>query len=170
MKLTKVHVHEFKSILDSNEFDVTDITCLVGKNEAGKSAILQALYKLNPIIPEHRQFDVTEDYPRADLENYIADVEQNRRDPAQVIQACFSLDADEIAAIEKEFGSGCLRGVCHHLRLSKGYDNKLSVALDYGEPQIVKNLIAGVEFVNEEVRLQAEQAASLKALQLILMD
>jgi len=99
MKLTKVHVHEFKSILDSNEFDIRDITCLVGKNEAGKSAILQALYKLNPIIPEHSQFDVTEDYPRADLENYISDVEQNRRDPAQVIQAYFSLEADEIAAI-----------------------------------------------------------------------
>jgi hypothetical protein len=54
-------------------------------------AILQALYKLNPIIPEHSQFDVTEDYPRADLENYISDVEQNRRDPAQVIQAYSSL-------------------------------------------------------------------------------
>ena len=58
MKLTKVHVHEFKSIMDSNQFDVTDITCLVGKNEAGKTAILQALYKLNPIVPEHAQFEI----------------------------------------------------------------------------------------------------------------
>jgi len=28
------------------------MTCLVGKNESGKSAILQALYKLNPVDKE----------------------------------------------------------------------------------------------------------------------
>lgn len=49
MKLKKVHITEYRSIWDSNEFDIDDITCLVGKNEAGKTAILQALYKLNPI-------------------------------------------------------------------------------------------------------------------------
>ncbi len=39
MKLSKVKVTEFQSIIDSNEFEVGDITCLVGKNEAGKTAI-----------------------------------------------------------------------------------------------------------------------------------
>jgi predicted ATPase len=170
MKLTKVHVHEFKSIMDSNQFDVTDITCLVGKNEAGKTAILEALYKLNPIIPEHAQFDLTEDYPRAHLEDYVADVEQNKRDPAEVVEAYFSLDADEVAAIEKEFGTGCLRGASHQLRLAKGYDNKLSVTVDYDEPQIVKNLISAVRFANEESRVHVEQAGNLKSLQLILMN
>ena len=37
MKLQKVHVKEFRSILDSLEFDISDITCLVGKNESGKN-------------------------------------------------------------------------------------------------------------------------------------
>ncbi len=64
MKLTKVHVREFKSIRDSNPFEIGNVTCLVGKNEAGKTAILEALYRLNPIIPEHAKFEVTEDYPR----------------------------------------------------------------------------------------------------------
>ena len=168
MKLKKVHVREFKSILDSNEFDVTDITCLVGKNEAGKSAILQALYKLNPIVPEHAYFDPIEDYPRAHVEDYFADLEGNRRNPAEVVQAYFSLDADELAAVENEFGPGCLRDSCHHLGLSKGYDNTLSVAIDYDEAQIVKNLVANVEFANEGVRKQAEQTTSLKALQDLL--
>jgi len=169
MKLTKVHVREFKSIVNSNEFDVADITCLVGKNEAGKSAILQALYKLNPIVPEHAKFNITEDYPRAHIEDYIADIEENGRDHAQVIQAYFSLDPDDLAAIETEFGAGCLCG-SSQLRLSKGYDNKLSVAVDYDEPQIVKNLIANIEFENEEIRKQAKQATNIKALQQLLLD
>lgn len=49
MRLTKVQITEFQCIRDSNEFEVGDITCLVGKNEAGKTALLQALRRLNPI-------------------------------------------------------------------------------------------------------------------------
>ena len=75
MKLTTVHVREFKSIWDSNLFKVDKVTCLVGKNEAGKTAILQALYRLNPIIEADGVFDVTDDYPRSDVENYQQDIE-----------------------------------------------------------------------------------------------
>src|SRR5215472_9150515 len=116
MKLNKIRVREFKSIMDSNEVDITDITCLVGKNEAGKTAFLEALYKLNPIVPEHARFDVVEEYPRAHIGDYMVDVEQKERDAAQVIQAWFSLEEKELAAIEKEFGRGCLRDTEHHLK------------------------------------------------------
>src|SRR5262245_48760423 len=168
MKLKKVHAREFKSIMDSNEFDVADITCLVGKNEAGKTAILQALYRLNPIVPEHAQFNVTEDYPRTHMGDYVLDVEENRRAPAQVIEAWFALDEEEIAAVENEFGPRCLRGAGPHLQLSKSYSNSLTATVDVDEPQIVRNLIANVEFANEDLRMQAEQTTSLKALQRLL--
>jgi hypothetical protein len=168
MKLKKVRVREFKSVVDSGEFDVTDITCLVGKNEAGKTAILSALYKLNPIIPEHGRFDVTEQYPRAHIGDYILEVEEKRREHAQVIEACFALDDAERESIEKEFGPGCLRGLERHLTLSKGYSNVLNVNVDYDEAQIVKNMVAGAEFSNEELRMQAEQATSLKSLHTLL--
>lgn len=167
MKLRKIRVREFKSIVDSNEFDVTDITCLVGKNEAGKTAVLQALYKLNPIVPEHAHFDVTEEYPRAYVDDYLRDLEQNRRDPAQVIEASFVLDEEEMAPVEKEFGHGCLRAD-HHLKLSKGYGNNLCVTVNYDEAQIVKNLIADVQFGSEDLKMRAEQAETLEALQLVL--
>src|SRR5215470_15555840 len=106
MKLKKIRVQEFKSIMDSNDVDITDVTCLVGKNEAGKTAFLEALYKLNPIVPEHARFDVVEEYPRAHIGDYIVDVDQEGRDPAQVIEAYFSLDEKELASIENEFGRG----------------------------------------------------------------
>jgi AAA15 family ATPase/GTPase len=40
MKLINVHITNFKSVEDSEEFSVDQVTCLVGKNEAGKSAII----------------------------------------------------------------------------------------------------------------------------------
>ena len=52
MKLTAVQVSNYKCIRDPVAFDISDITCLVGMNESGKTAILEALYRLNPIIPE----------------------------------------------------------------------------------------------------------------------
>ncbi len=64
MKLTKVHITNFRSIQDSTEFNIDDATCLVGKNEAGKTALLKALYRLNPINEGDGDFDPTEDYPR----------------------------------------------------------------------------------------------------------
>src|SRR5215467_5710482 len=164
MKLKKIRVQEFKSIMDSNDVDITDITCLVGKNEAGKTAFLEALYKLNPIVPEHAQFDVVEEYPRAHIGDYMADIELRKRDPAQVIQAWFSLEEKELAAIEKEFGRGCLRDTEHHLKLSKGYSTTVSVTVECNEPQIVKNLLSSIRFMSEEVRDYAEQAKTVEAL------
>ena len=41
----------FRNILDSGQVELDDVTCLVGKNEAGKSAIMQALHALNPARP-----------------------------------------------------------------------------------------------------------------------
>ena len=43
MKLLTAHVSNFRSAEDSEEFEVGPVTCLVGKNESGKSAILLAL-------------------------------------------------------------------------------------------------------------------------------
>ena len=59
MKLTKVRITEFQSIQDSTEFEIGDVTCLIGKNESGKTALLKALYRLNPINESNGNFDVT---------------------------------------------------------------------------------------------------------------
>ena len=53
MKLREFTVREFRSIWDSGPIAVDDlVTCLVGKNESGKTALLTALYRTNPIIPQ----------------------------------------------------------------------------------------------------------------------
>lgn len=108
MKLQSARVREFKSIWDSEEFKVGKVTCLVGKNEAGKSSLLEALYRLNPIIDEHANFNTTHDYPRSAVEDYLQDVESGRRTEAEVITATFELESEELAAIAAEFGSAVL--------------------------------------------------------------
>lgn len=48
MRLVRYRVEKFKSIMDSGWIDCDDVTTLVGVNEAGKSNLLLALWKLNP--------------------------------------------------------------------------------------------------------------------------
>lgn len=173
MKLSNVEISEFQSIRSSNRFDVGDITCLVGKNEAGKTAILQALYRLNPIIPGHAKFDVTDDYPRAEVEDYQQDIEAKRRTPAIVVEATFTLSPAEVSNVESEFGAGILREPI--LTLKRGYSNVLHVELSVNEQAAVKTMIDAAQLskdlsselltcsnIEELSALIIEKSASLK--------
>src|SRR6266436_524791 len=124
MKLITFHVREYKSTRDSTPIAVGDVTCLVGKNESGKTSLLQALYKLNPIISEHGKYDVVDEYPRADVEDYRQAIEAGQRKPAIVVSATFELDGAEIEALEKEFGKDVVAD--KKVIVSKEYDNSLS--------------------------------------------
>ena len=123
MKLTKVHITEFQSIQDSTEFEIDDVTCLVGKNEAGKTALLKALYRLNPINEEDGEFDVTDDYPRSTMNEYANDVDAKRRKPAKVVQATYALEPDDITVVKETFGPECLKDKNPTVILAKGYSN-----------------------------------------------
>jgi hypothetical protein len=167
MKLRTVRVREFKSIWDSNPFDVDRVTCLVGKNEAGKTAILQALYRLNPIVDHEKEFDVTDDYPRADVENYEQEVESGSREHAVVVEATFDLDPPELAAIEHQYGSGILARP--EVVVSKGYarDNSgrctMYVSVPVVESALVKNLVESFG-LPEPLRGHAIQTTTLARL------
>lgn len=164
MKLTTVRVREFKSVWDSNPFEVEKVACLVGKNEAGKTAVLQALYRVNPIIEDDGTFDVTDDYPRSEVENYQQDVESGRRQHAMVVEATFELESPELDAIKKEYGDGVL--ATPEVVISKGYARnaagvcELSVNVPVIEPALVKNLIESFE-LPEGLKGQAPQQSTL---------
>ena len=49
MKLVRARIQIFRSVEDSEESSLDEhITCLVEKNESGRTALLTALYRLNP--------------------------------------------------------------------------------------------------------------------------
>lgn len=64
MKLIAAHVTNFRSVENSEPFTADQVTCLVGKNEAGKSALLLALAALNPHPSTPAILDKERDYPR----------------------------------------------------------------------------------------------------------
>ena len=144
MKLTKVRITNFQCIHDSTEFDIGDITCLVGKNESGKTALLKALYRLNPINTVDGAFEPMDDYPRENLEEYEIEVATGKREPAQVVQAAYTLDREEINAIEGVFGHECLKDETPTVIIEKGYSNQfilnnLNVNTDATLKHLVEN-------------------------------
>lgn len=173
MKLVTVQVREFKSIWDSNPFQIDRVACLVGKNEAGKTAVLQALYRLNPIVEADGNFDVTEDYPKSDVENYQQDVESNRRKHARVIEATFLLERDEIDAIREAYGGGVLSRP--EIVVSKGYEkNKagkctLSIEVPVSESALVRNLVKSSK-LPETITAEAIKISTLAQLSKYLVE
>lgn len=94
MRLIKARVQGYRSVIDSGYFDIENgKTILVGPNEAGKTAILQALQKLNP--PDRTELFVPlRDYPRA---KYDEDIEKGKIDPKRftVVEGYFALDESD---------------------------------------------------------------------------
>ena len=72
MKLVRAQITNFRCIENTSDggFSLDRITCLVGKNESGKTAILQALEVFNPVEGRPRQYDKLRDYPRRFLTDY----------------------------------------------------------------------------------------------------
>ena len=124
MKLINVRITNFQSIRDSSEFDIADVTCLVGKNEAGKTAILKALYRLNPINPTDNKFNVTDDYPRDTVVDYENNVKTRQQEPAIVGKATFKIDPKAIEKAKTSYGFEFAEDKALTITLSKGYSNK----------------------------------------------
>jgi predicted ATP-dependent endonuclease of OLD family len=150
VKLIKAKVENFKSIEDSGEFKVeTDgnITCFVGKNESGKTNLLQALYRLNPIfaLPEPR-FDPEPDYPRRFLTDYS---ERHPEEDARAVTTWWELEPEEVAAIEEQLGTGAVNS--SQVQVSRDYKaekNTWSVA--FNQEAIVRHLVSKAELHEEE--------------------
>jgi predicted ATP-dependent endonuclease of OLD family len=106
MKLVKAHVTNFRSVEDSGKFSVEQVTCLVGKNEAGKSAVLLALGALHPHPSTPLVFDKERDYPRRHLTAYAA---RHDGGEATTVTTVWQLSPEEIELVRKNLGDGALK-------------------------------------------------------------
>ncbi len=104
MRLKSFHVRVFRNIIDSGEIEVTDNTCLVGKNEAGKSALIGALHRLNPAKPI--ALELLEEYPRWLKKQHEISGEIDNAVP---ITATFEVEPDELKGLEDSYGKGILQ-------------------------------------------------------------
>ena len=103
IRLKKVTLNKYKSYETEQSFEVDDkVTVLVGKNEAGKTAALEAIAKTNYFeADESFEFNPTHDYPRKEKKRY----EKSGKD-AQVCESEFEISDDLIAEIVSELGEG----------------------------------------------------------------
>ncbi len=95
MQLAYFKVTKYRNVWDSGWIEVGNITAFVGQNEAGKSNLFEALYRINPFVPGEA-YNIDEDWPVDDWGN---------KDPsALVCQAKFSLTPEEIESLYDEAG------------------------------------------------------------------
>lgn len=88
MRFDRFIVQNYRNVEDSGWIDVGDITALVGQNEAGKSNLFEALYRINPFETK-AAYRIDEDWP--------VDKWGDKDDTALVCQAEFTLTESEIA-------------------------------------------------------------------------
>jgi energy-coupling factor transporter ATP-binding protein EcfA2 len=125
MQLEKVRVTNFRSVEDSEEFSVEPVTCLVGKNEAGKSAILLALAALNPHPTTPAVFDKERDYPRRLLTQYK---ERHEGGDAVAISTTWKLTESEMTRVIGSVGVGVLTS--NVVTVSRKYSNEITVDVE----------------------------------------
>lgn len=148
MQLKKLRVENFKCIEDSTAFQIDQVTCLLGKNEAGKSAILQALEKLNPIGGRSGQFTDTE-YPRRHISTARERDEVRHKN---VLDTSWILDEEDVEAVTDELGIDPFAS--REITISKGYSNTRKWDLNLDERGVLDHVLG-------EARLDASSKARL---------
>lgn len=99
MKLKLFRVQNFRSFIDSGWISCQDITALAGVNEAGKSNLMKALWKLKPAFQSDNKI-VHTDLPRDKFDELMDSAEL-----PVFITAKFKLEEKDLALLEKYFPS-----------------------------------------------------------------
>ncbi|MHB1715735.1 MAG: ATP-dependent nuclease [Acidimicrobiales bacterium] len=141
MRLVEARIQKFRNFDDSGAVAIEpDVTALVGKNESGKTAFLQGLYRLNPVHGE--QFDDLDQYPswlytRARKANAVA--------TTAPVTAVFQLEPDDIEALAARFGDGVV--VAERVTVARQYGGGLTLDQDTS-PDEAKAVAAVVDRTN----------------------
>lgn len=93
MRLDEFRVQNYKKVHDTGWVTARQVTCFVGKNEAGKSAIFRGLSKLNPSDGE--KYDGLKEFPR---KRYTTEF---HKQDWPVASARLTLETAEIEALAK---------------------------------------------------------------------
>lgn len=150
MLLKKVTIHKYKSFLTEQTYEVeSQITRIVGKNESGKTALLEALAKSN-YFEDNAEFKFSKDldYPRGELTKV-------RNENPAAITCEYELSDEDIQKIEDDFESGIIQNQI--FSVTSYYDNTRTttgVSVDFSvfKDWLIKTFGVGdqgKEFINE---------------------
>jgi energy-coupling factor transporter ATP-binding protein EcfA2 len=131
MDITHLRVRNYRSIEDSGWISLESLTCLVGKNESGKTAFMRAVEQLNPAYSTDG-YTPYEDYPRQEWPSYS---ERHEANPDVVVSARFTLDEADVEAVEDDLGAGVLDG--REATLHRDYQGDYRWDLPLDDPESV---------------------------------
>lgn len=137
MRLVKARIQNYRSILDTGEFEVERLkTILVGPNEAGKTVLLQALQQLNK-PDDISGFDPLRDYPRSKYN----DITTGKAKPEHItiVTGYFDLEDRDKELIPDDFHQ-CQYKLYKNLN-NKGYHSLLNAPDKLKYADIKKTLI-----------------------------
>lgn len=157
MRLIKAKVENYKCVEDSTLFNIDQITCLVGKNESGKTSLLESLYKLNPVESDKADFN-EEEFPRRHLSTYR---ERQELDPSNVLTTIWEMDNAEVEEINKLISPAKLFE--SEVKITKGYDNKLNFKVLIDQTDLVESIISEAN-LNAPENSQLSSADSIDSL------
>jgi energy-coupling factor transporter ATP-binding protein EcfA2 len=158
VKLTSFRVRRYKNVLDSTDVSVElDVTTLVGMNESGKSAMLDALYRLNPVYND--EFVERDDYPRWRWKR------DGRREDLSIvtpIEATFALGDDDIEALREVLGESVVTD--KNVTVGRRYNGEVWGRISVDEPRFLKNVLEGHPNTDALVEKHDTLASLKKAL------
>ena len=159
MKLTAVRVQNYKCIDDSNEFSINDLTCLAGKNESGKTALLQAMRRLNPVEEAESDFGVLMEYPRRRQHEADADDPSAR----EVLATSWDLSEEDLASVKDVVGPNAIQKSVK-VSVRRGYDNKTEWEFEIDESQIIPFVVSEIPQLSESAKECALSHSTLESL------
>lgn len=128
MKIAAFRVQNYKRVEDTGWVSAHDLTVLVGKNEAGKSAILRGLSKINP--SDGDEYDGLREFPRRRFSDEYDE-------GAPVASARFALSVEDVTALTE---ISPLLGKVKTATVTRYYTNKYTVGF---QPEPANGTITG---------------------------
>ena len=148
MVLKQYRVYTFRSVHDSGWIECDNVTTLVGVNEAGKSNLLLALWKLNPA--SGGEIEYLKDMPVSQLS-----VLRDQQETVKFIDANFEVDVESASKISEEVG--CVLNEGDTFTISRYYDGHYELSFPDGNwPEDIT--VEADEEVNEADQEVADDA------------
>lgn len=161
MKLIEANITQYRSINNSGLVPIdASVTVLVGQNESGKTAFLQALNKAHS-TEEETGYDVTDDYPRKDLLEYE---EVHQENPATVAALTYRLEAADVQAINSDIGCDVVSEQTT-FKVNHNYANRSIISSCYDEESVVTQIITNLPLTEENHRAVKDSKTVRKLLE-----
>lgn len=139
IKLRKVEINKYKSFLEKQEIDIEDgVTRIVGKNESGKTALLEAMAKFNYFDSDDDSFNFnsTNDYPRGLLKKYQQEYPD---DDFAVISCTFEISDELLKQISDDIGKGVYTDKT--IQIAKKYNNRMTYTISADCKKFIENFL-----------------------------